>query len=445
MLALLLLCLVAGCESFLDEKPNKEMVVPATLPDLQALLDNYPVQNESDPAAGEVSADDYYLTDADWESLYQEEERRLYVWAEDRLFADQSNDWFYAYRPIYTANTVLETLPLVARTVANAAAWDNVKGQALFARGKSLLQIALLWAPAYAAPTAATDLGIPLRRGTDFNVPSTRASVQETYDQILADVTAAAALLPRTQVHPVRPSKPAAYALLARAYLAMGNYARVAAYADSALSLHPQLLDFNTLDTTSAYPIPPLHQEILSRSIMPTPPILDPVRAKINPSLYAAYAPNDLRRAVFFRDNGDGSYGFRGSYNGGLNLFSGVATDEVYLMRAEAYARQGNVAQALAALNTLLAKRWKAGTFVPYTASSQAEALSLVLQERRKELLLRGLRWMDLKRLNRAGAAITLTRTVQGTTYTLPPNDPRYALPLPEDVVALSGMPQNPR
>ncbi|ARS35802.1 RagB/SusD family nutrient uptake outer membrane protein [Pontibacter actiniarum] len=443
--ALLLLCLLAGCETFLDEKPDKAMVVPATLPDLQALLDNYPVLNENDPGAGEVSADDYYLTDADWESLYQEEDRRMYIWAEDRLFAEQSNDWFFAYRPVYTANTVLETLPLVPRTAANTAAWDNVKGQALFARGRSFLQIALLWSPSYDPATASTDLGIPLRRGTDFNAPSTRSSVQQTYDQILADLTEATALLPRTQVHPVRPSKPAAYALLARTHLALGNYAQVAAYADSALSLHPQLLDFNTLDTTAAYPVPPFNKEILFRSIMPTPSALNPSRAKITPSLYAAYAPQDLRRTVFFRDNGDGTYSFRGSYEGSLNLFSGVATDEVYLMRAEAYARLGQVDKALADLNTLLATRWKAGTFEPYSATGKEEALNLVLQERRKELLMRGLRWLDLKRLNSEGAGITLTRTVNGQTYTLPPRDPRYALPLPEEIIELSGMPQNPR
>ena len=71
--------------------------------------------------------------------------------------------------------------------------------------------------------------------------------------------------------------------------------------------------------------------------------------------------------------------------------------------------------------------------------------MALILLERRKELLMRGLRWMDLKRLNMEGAAITLTRTVNGQVYTLPPNDLRYALPIPEDVIAISGMQQNPR
>ncbi|WP_343609398.1 RagB/SusD family nutrient uptake outer membrane protein [Chryseobacterium oranimense] len=114
-------------------------------------------------------------------------------------------------------------------------------------------------------------------------------------------------------------------------------------------------------------------------------------------------------------------------------------------MAAECKIRLNRVEEGMNDLNNLLIKRWKTGTFVPITANSQAEALDIVLKERRKELLIRGLRWPDLKRYNRDGANITLTRTVKGQTYTLPPNDLRYAIAIPEDIITLSGMPQNPR
>lgn len=72
--------------------------------------------------------------------------------------------------------------------------------------------------------------------------------------------------------------------------------------------------------------------------------------------------------------------------------------------------------------------------------------LQWILTERRKELLFRDLRWMDLKRLNKEPAYETmLIRTFNGVTYTLKPNDPRYALPLPRNVINLTGMSQNPR
>ena len=72
-------------------------------------------------------------------------------------------------------------------------------------------------------------------------------------------------------------------------------------------------------------------------------------------------------------------------------------------------------------------------------------ALQVVLDERRKELVMRGLRWMDLKRLNAQGANIVVSRGFNGQTVSLLPNDPRYALPIPEDIIQLSGIPQNER
>ncbi|MEJ8802139.1 RagB/SusD family nutrient uptake outer membrane protein [Pontibacter sp. H249] len=441
----LLLCAATSCESFLDERPDKALVVPATLQDLEALLDDHAVIANNYPSMTEVSADNYYLTDADWAGLPEEEYRRAYTWEKDRVFIPSRNDWYFAYRSVYSANTVLETVGKIQRTPAEAARWDNVKGQAMFVRASSFLQAALLWAPVYRENTAATDLGIPLRLDTDFNKPSVRSSVQQSFQRIIKDLKAASPLLPVTPVHVIRPSRPAAYGLLARTYLYMGNYPLAEAYADSSLQLNAMLMNYNSLNATASFPIARYNPEVILHSLfMSLNPSLAISRARIVPELYGSYDANDLRKSVFFRSNGDGSFAFKGSYSNS-GLFGGIATDELYLTRAEARARQGKIPEALGDLNTLLATRWKEGTFVPLTTDDQAEALQLILQERRKELVMRGLRWMDLKRLNRDGAGITLTRTVNGQTYTLPPNDPRYALPIPDDVMELSGMQQNPR
>jgi hypothetical protein len=98
-------------------------------------------------------------------------------------------------------------------------------------------------------------------------------------------------------------------------------------------------------------------------------------------------------------------------------------------------------------LNNLLSFRYLTGTFVPLTASGPEQALDLVLTERRKELVFRGsLRWTDLRRFNKdLNLQVTVTHIINGTTYTLPPNDPRYAMPIPDQEVQLTGIPQNPR
>ncbi|HEU0228655.1 MAG TPA: RagB/SusD family nutrient uptake outer membrane protein, partial [Arachidicoccus soli] len=114
-----------------------------------------------------------------------------------------------------------------------------------------------------------------------------------------------------------------------------------------------------------------------------------------------------------------------------------------YLIRSECYIRNNKIAQGLNDLDTLLIKRYKSGTFSPLAISSQSEALNLVLNERRKEMVLRGMRWMDIKRLNKGGANITLKRVENRTTYSLQPNANFYALPLPVDIIQITGMQQN--
>jgi len=115
----------------------------------------------------------------------------------------------------------------------------------------------------------------------------------------------------------------------------------------------------------------------------------------------------------------------------------------MYLTRAECHARANRITEAMNDLNTLLEMRWATGTFIPFAASAQGEALALILVERRKELLMRNLRWIDIKRLNKEGAGIVLKRMVNNQEYTLEPNDDRYALPLPYRIIDITGMPQN--
>jgi hypothetical protein len=122
-----------------------------------------------------------------------------------------------------------------------------------------------------------------------------------------------------------------------------------------------------------------------------------------------------------------------------------LATDEIYIIRAECYARAGNTTAAMADLNYLLQNRWS-GSFVPFTAATPDIALSIILKERRKELLFRALRWTDLRRLNKDPRfAVTLTRIVNNQTYTLPPNDLRYTFLIPDVILSRANMPQNPR
>lgn len=447
LVLLLILSLNLSCKKYLDKKSDTALAVPTTLADFQSLLDDGVTMNNATPGVGASSADDYFMDVNSYNSksiFFQ----HVYTWR-PYPYTFQ-NDWSQSYKAIYVANLCLERLALVERTAANGITWDNVKGSALFYKAFYEQEMASLFAKAYDAATAAQDMGIVLRTTTDFTVPSVRATVQETYATILQQAKEAARLLPDKALFPTRASRSAAYSLLARTYLSMRQYDSAGRYANLALEITNALMNYNDaslVSASSSAPFKLFNREVVFHTTMFTfVPLHLPTGgpARVDTLLYATYHVNDMRRKAFFVLN-SGYQRFKGSYSGNNSrMFSGITTAEVLLMRAECYARAGNTTLALLDLNSLLMARFVNGTFVPVTAATAGEALQIILLERRKELLFRGsLRWMDVKRFNKEGSAITMTRKIGTAVFALPPNDNRFALQIPADVVELSGIAQN--
>ena len=451
---LLLLSLIGlmtgGCrKTFLAQKPSTDLLIPNSLIVLQELLENQQAMNVT-PALGEVSADNYYLQYSTWEAL-DIKESNAYIWAPD-LYEGQGlvSDWDLPYQQVFYANTVLQSLGGIQTDSADVGEWSMLKGWALFCRAYAFFNIAELFAEPYDSASASIDLGIPIRLIPDINVKSTRASLLASYTQILRDLQEAEELLPTffPGKYLNRPSRQAAQALFARIYLSVGDYKDAGLYADSVLQNYPFLLDYNSVPP-GIIPIGDTMAEILYQSNLPQPGngnLLEGIICNciIDSNLIGSYAANDLRPSIFYLQQG-GGYTLSGSYSGSVFPFTGLATDELYLIRAECSARAGDTSSALHDLNFLLTNRWMTGTFVPYPIQSVSEALDTILVERRKELAFRGIRWSDLRRLNKEGRNITLTRNLNGVMYTLPPNSELYTLPIPPDVINFSGLKQNPR
>jgi len=443
--------LVAGCgrKDFLDAKPSSDLFIPTTLEDFQNILDR-DAMNET-PALGELSSDNYYLLMYQfWQGL-NNKERNAYIWAADTYQGQGSiGDWNMPYQEILGANVVLDGIDKVQVTDANRLQWSAIKGDAYFVRAYAFYNLAQIFAPVYDDATAASDMGIPLRLKPGIDEPSVRASVKATYEQVFSDLAQAYSLLPADIPwnNRNRASKPAVMALLARIYLGMRKYEEAGVYADSCLHLYNALIDYNTVAVVST-PFLRSNAEALYQSrILSTTSVIkgSAINCVIDSGLFRSFDANDLRKQLFFTINQNTNLpNARNSYTGLTFCFSGLATDEVYLTRAECYARAGNTQAGLNDLNTLLQNRWKTGTFTPVTAASPAQALGIILAERRKELFFRGLRWTDIRRLNKEGYNIVLTRVLNGQTYQLLPGDLRYVLPIPPDVITLGGIPQNPR
>ncbi|SEO05020.1 SusD family protein [bacterium A37T11] len=438
-------CLLYSCDRYLEAKPDKKMAEPISLDDCDELLDNDNEMNTCFPAVGEAAADDYYLSLVNWEAITINEDRLNYHW--DAGFTAQLNQWQLPYKAVMLANQVLQTLSKINRST-DTERYDRIRGSALFFRGYAFFYIAQVFAAAYDIGQATSLPGIPLRLSPDIDYPSERGTLENTYIQILNDLQEAASLLPAISAVPTRPSRPAAYAALARTYLNTGDYIKAGESAARALQDKASLLDYSQLDSNSTAPFVKFNKEVIFQASTGGNTALETSRACMDSILYESYDNHDLRKHLFFSRNGDGSHAFKGKYDAQINAspFSGIAIDELYLIRAESAARQGEIGPALEDLNTLLKNRWDKGHFIPLTAMDEIDALELVLRERRKELVLRNLRWTDLRRLNQQPRfAKTLTRILAGQRYVLPPNDTRYTLLIPQEVILNSTITQNPR
>ncbi|MGN6416288.1 MAG: RagB/SusD family nutrient uptake outer membrane protein [Pseudobacter sp.] len=453
-LGLLFLIMIMGtsCEKkFLDKKPSTGILLPQTLDDLQMILDNYQYLNLT-TCFGNIAADEYYIKDDVFQASNMLEQLS-YTWEKDfneKLGPYSIESWEMPFRTIFYSNVALENLKKVERTATNQLKWDYIKGAALFMRAYAYFDMTQTFCAAYDEGKAATEPGLPLRSNPDIDDLQPRASLQATYQFFLQDFHEAIPLLaPAIPMVRTRPSKPAVFAALSRVYLNMRNYEKAEAYADSCLSLYHQLIDYNTISTTSATPFPRDNAEniIAYKAVNGYSANFSTSDVGIiDSNLYNSYDDADLRKQIFFRTSNSLPYIKRGYWGTQATPFSGLATDEVYLNKAECLARRGEVTAAMDTVNALLLKRWnKNAVFTPLTATNSTEALNIVLDERRKELVFRGQRLPDIKRLNLEGANITLKRVINGQEFTLPPNDRRAIMPIPLLEIEASGIEQTPR
>lgn len=438
--------ILTACTKYLDIEPRGKLI-PKTVADFRLLLDDRITMNTG-PGIAELASDNLFLHDQDLMNIQVLHEKNTYLWNKEIYGSDdQAPDWNIPYRQIYYANLILEGLQTsVAGTVEERNA---IEGEALFYRGYALFNVVSLYSKFYDPATADTDLGVPIRESSDVFEKSFRPTLSATYTQILTDLKAAADLLPETQQVKTRPSKTAAYGALAIVYLNMNDYDRALYNALQALSIDNTLIDYNVLDANQFPVFSEFNAETLFFSYMHVGyTYIFP--ASLTAEVTGLYESNDLRSKLFIAEsfvdqNGAEYVSFTGSY-AGFEVFTGIATDELYLIVSECYARKHLTASALEYLNLLLEKRYESGSFIPVKVNDETELIKRIVIERRKELLMRNRRWFDLKRLGRDDRfAVKLERFAGGSQYSLAPRDPRYVFPIPFTVIENTGMEQNVR
>lgn len=292
-------------------------------------------------------------------------------------------------------------------------------------------------------------LGLPLKKTTHSDEDMTRATLKETYAFIESDLKESLKS-PRMDVDKDERwlvSQPAAKALMARFYLFTGDYEKAQKFADEALkSKNATLLDYNNL-TTYTLDKGGFYNEETDESIN------DDMSGENSNALtycetynYAAYqfvnyqelyypqfytvtstvnmlasqelvnlydGETDLRYTNFYVKNGlidYWVYGFndkciyhqfssRNQWGQQMDVFVGASPTvaEMYLTKAEAMVRTGSWNEAMDIVNDLRKNRFSTSTNYSITANNQREALTQVLNERRRELPF-VMRWYDIRR-----------------------------------------------
>lgn len=471
-----------SCNDFLDVKP-KGYTIPELVgdyerllnsQDIQTVLDNYPIYITDDVllcdegAGGDMNGFEF--------RGISENERNLYTFQHGQVFTPGNNDgiWEGAYSNIFVYNAVINNV--MSAVDGTEIAKKHLKGEALVGRAFEYLNLVNFYAKHYDAKTAASDYGVPIVLSEEVGSTATyvRNTVAEVYKRIEDDLTEAVGLLKEQVSNSYHPTKSIAYAFLSRVYLYKGEYKTALENANKALAINKDLIDYKlyktqkgqwgriVLESDESQAFPDESKSIeniytrqfwnsnnLFKAIAASKDLLDTFASQLNEN------GEDMRLKLFFCDGqmdpGSGMQYFPGfqMYAPYINVCTGFSTPEIYLIAAECEARVGSITNALGHLNTLRDMRIKNNVHYENTQEkNREEVLKLVIDERRREFVFNGLfRLIDLKRLNREEwFAKTITHSADGETWTLPPNDPRYIMPVPENVLDYSpNMPQYDR
>jgi starch-binding outer membrane protein, SusD/RagB family len=334
--------------------------------------------------------------------------------------------WGSIYNTVYVANFIIERLPNVVGVPA--AQRDAVLGTAHFLRGYAYFAGLFTYG------------GMPkvLTTNIEDNRNIARASTQEILDLIFEDYEFALNNLPSSSENPGFASAYAVRAALARLYLYLGNWAQAESFASSVIAspdftLEPEFSAIVLEDFTSeaifevGYTIaddPGTNSTIGLNNLFMG-------RREIIPSNQAVLALASNESGDRFSSIEFNTENLKGSDNGWSVAKYGTADQdnnnvvvfrlaEMYLIRAEARARLGNVSGLNSAQSDLDVLRTRANA-PPVGTLSQAQMLNAIEEERRYELAFEGHRWYDLVRTGRANAVMSTFNSNWRDAYLLWP------------------------
>ncbi|TAJ11518.1 RagB/SusD family nutrient uptake outer membrane protein [Marinilabiliaceae bacterium JC017] len=353
--------------------------------------------------------------------------------------------WKKIYSTVRQCNSLLANIEIIE---GDADELRRIKGEALAIRGLAYFDLMRLFAypPIFSCPDGEKyqekyKMGVPLiitmkqTHGIPDNPPG-RDDAVKCYDQIISDFTAATKNLEGITPEKGKVSYQAAQALLARAYLYLGQWDNARIAGEAALAEGGEMLVYGAYKTDyykafndeNIWELGYITSDNLSTNALNylvRYPTIDSPGAPNDGEVadnvgYAGYngnkylkevlraIPSDVRSYLICNNRGGKEQGIRkyvGTEAHYLHNITMVRLPEVILTVAEAYAELKNLPKAEEYFNMVYSKR----TGLEYTATAQEQTIKDILNDRRKELVLEGHTYWDYFR-----RAIPFTREAEG-------------------------------
>ena len=357
----------------------------------------------------------------------------LYSFNHSASSGSGSGFWTTGYDIILQINTLLENIEKLEADPNNIEDFGDMKGQALTIRAMLYFDLVRLYGLPYTLYTPTTSLGVPnVVKVLSIEEQPDRATVDQNYKQILADIEAGAKTISKSVTYGY-PSYWANRALAARVYLTMGDNANALKAAEEVINSGKFKL-YSNEDWVASW-----GKQFQSESIFELYVLVKEANLTTS-SLGAMYSriqhysskvggyfgasdywlermnedPEDVRWGVMSYDENSESYDeeeFKGKgdrlaccykYFGGTAMKGDGKDDpaacnvkvmrlsEMYLIAAEAALAEGDAKTAAEYLNAI---RKRSPNLAPATA--ETVTLEMILSEKSKEFFSEGLRYWD--------------------------------------------------
>lgn len=321
----------------------------------------------------------------------------------------------------------------------------QLKAEAYILRAFLHYRLVNIYAKAYDPGTAATDGGIPYVNDLVFDKVNNKKTVKEVYDNLLADLDAgiSSGALTNQPKNSMRIGKGFAYGVKAQVLLSMRNYPAALEAVNEALKYNSTLEDHRSL-----LAINPVADRTLSRvGISAADNVFYAFGNSFDPSILTA-SPEVLTNyeaGNIIKDRTETyNYLFGQLYVGltdspawlAINYegnSAGMTTSDLVLMKAECLIRTNKINEGMDEINSIRIRRIDPANYVALSAATEEQAMGYLQKTSRIEFIFTIRNFINIKRWNREGKyQQTITRTVNGKSYTLAPNSTLYVFPFPQ-------------